>query len=520
MKVVPVLLAALGCSLVTSAAVVARSGEQAVDEGDAWCGHLQVGLAVSPLLDGRSRRLELWWDGARPRAGDWVGLFGADPAASGGLLAGPLFAVSAGARGSGWVTSEVHQPDLPASPGLATSGPQCLGAWVAYVAADNRSVLASSCLRTRPTWMAEMNATISSLKLQDIFLPGTHDSGSYNESPGKETLVARYTITQEEDTLDQLIYGIRYLDVRVGYYPYLNPQWWVNHWLFRIHPLQQLVDHVKRFVLATNEIVIFDVHEFPVGFGSNLMVHALLEGYLQEQLGSLATPKALSWKSTLGEVWGSGRRLIVSYNQQHLVDGSTWLWPAVAQQWGNVDTLDKLHDYLAFVMNKQFHNIAWAAMAELTASADHVIYDTLGGLRKMADSVNRNVTVWYKGSWGKTVNIVAVDFFRGTGIVDAAIQWNERRGSNASCPRWAPPSSRSRRGPILAAPRWVPPVSRSRGQAVEAWDTIDFLEHLGLQPLPRWLATWWHIIVLSSPVWMQCQRAVANQMQEPQAANK
>lgn len=74
---------------------------------------------------------------------------------------------------------------------------------------------------------------------------------------------------------------------------------------------------------------------------------------------------------------------------------------------------------------------AWSAMAELTPTAWDVITDELGGLRKMADSVNRNVTGWYQGSWGQTANVVAVDFYRGADIVATAIQWNKMKISSA-----------------------------------------------------------------------------------------
>jgi hypothetical protein len=72
-------------------------------------------------------------------------------------------------------------------------------------------------------------------------------------------------------------------------------------------------------------------------------------------------------------------------------------------------------------------------MAELTPTALQVITDQLGGLRRMADMVNKNVTAWYRGAWGQTVNIVATDFFRGTGLVKAAIDWNNIRAQQLSC---------------------------------------------------------------------------------------
>nr|CAD7258556.1 unnamed protein product [Timema shepardi] len=70
---------------------------------------------------------------------------------------------------------------------------------------------------------------------------------------------------QEEDVLSQLIYGIRYLDLRVGYYPTRDPVWWVNHGVARLHPLREFIDDVKTFIQATDEIVILDAHEFPQG---------------------------------------------------------------------------------------------------------------------------------------------------------------------------------------------------------------------------------------------------------------
>jgi len=72
-------------------------------------------------------------------------------------------------------------------------------------------------------------------------------------------------------------------------------------------------------------------------------------------------------------------------------------------------------------------NSAWSAMAELTPTAWDVITDEMGGLRKMADSVNRKVSNWYQGRWGQSANVVAVDFLRGADLVATAIEWNKRK---------------------------------------------------------------------------------------------
>lgn len=61
------------------------------------------------------------------------------------------------------------------------------------------------------------------------------------------------------------MHGVRYLDIRVGYYRATEPQFWVNHGISRQQPLIKTLRQVRDFVLETNEIVIFDVQEFPVG---------------------------------------------------------------------------------------------------------------------------------------------------------------------------------------------------------------------------------------------------------------
>lgn len=68
-------------------------------------------------------------------------------------------------------------------------------------------------------------------------------------------------------------------------------------------------------------------------------------------------------------------------------------------------------------------------MAELTPNTWDVILNRLGSIRQMADKININVTNWYNSKWQHTANIVAVDFVRSSGIVETAIEWNERRNT-------------------------------------------------------------------------------------------
>lgn len=68
-----------------------------------------------------------------------------------------------------------------------------------------------------------------------------------------------------------------------------------------------------------------------------------------------------------------------------------------------------------------------ADMAELTPDTWGVILDKYGGLRKMADNVNWRISQLYRDELGATANIVAVDFIRGTSMMESAIAWNKRK---------------------------------------------------------------------------------------------
>lgn len=174
----------------------------------------------------------------------------------------------------------------------------------------------------------------------------------------------------------QLIYGIRYLDIRVAYYPQTSAIWWINHGVIRIVELQSVIDDVKKFLDNTNEIVIFDVQEFPVGrspknfipylevcnllfsfpnphvgFDTRLTVHKLLVNYLEEQFADYILPKSYGWSTTLDAIWDSGKRLIIGYDEKNVVPLYDTLWPCVTQQWGDVRSVSDLYNYLQTIEN-------------------------------------------------------------------------------------------------------------------------------------------------------------------------
>lgn len=66
-------------------------------------------------------------------------------------------------------------------------------------------------------------------------------------------------------------------------------------------------------------------------------------------------------------------------------------------------------------------------MAELTPTAWDVFSDKHSGLRQMADNTNFEVSRWYMEEWADVANVVAVDFVRGTNLMETSLFANARR---------------------------------------------------------------------------------------------
>lgn len=112
-----------------------------------------------------------------------------------------------------------------------------------------------------------------------------------------------------------------------------------------------------------------------------------------------------------------------------------FLWQSVRQRWGKVkEGADQLIKFLEDSRRNQSREFQtsrpFAEMAEMTPEAVDVFTNRLGGLRTMADSVNWPISKLYRSSFGANANIVAVDFYLETDIVQTAIDWNRKKFTN------------------------------------------------------------------------------------------
>lgn len=68
----------------------------------------------------------------------------------------------------------------------------------------------------------------------------------------------------------------------------------------------------------------------------------------------------------------------------------------------------------------------FALMAELTPQPIDLFFRT-NNLRKLANDVNRKLTMWFRDEWSREVNIVATDYFLGNDVINVAIEANINR---------------------------------------------------------------------------------------------
>lgn len=97
---------------------------------------------------------------------------------------------------NGWVTTELRFDDeFYKNVSIKT---RCYGYWAIYID-DNMNTLATTCISVQPTWMNDMRDHIRQFRFCNLFIIGSHDSGSYrlDYNPNHhETIVTKYSITQ------------------------------------------------------------------------------------------------------------------------------------------------------------------------------------------------------------------------------------------------------------------------------------------------------------------------------------
>lgn len=204
-------------------------------------------------------------------------------------------------------------------------------------------------------WMAQ-TPHIEHLRIDELILPGTHNSGSDKQSPN---IGVPQEYAQDVSPLDQLRNGIRALDLRVRFsddYPEGSPE---RFQLFHLTSSGRtvavdIVQRVREYYqelesggVVAREIVILDFHQFD---SFTPAAHEALQALLFDGLGARILPWTLG-ELSLDMIWRDhpGRNVIVAYNNDNAGQA---LWDGVDQRWPgenlfNTNTLKAFIDDVA-----------------------------------------------------------------------------------------------------------------------------------------------------------------------------
>lgn len=318
------------------------------------------------------------------------------------------------------------EPDFPGRWNKLDSGPDLDANCLPLVVESLRegSLVDRKCLEIQPTWMSRYGK----LRLGSLMIPGTHNSGSWR---GQPFLIKNYILCQDRNWWQQLVFGIRYFDVRVGIFE--NNEVYLTHSVARCTPFEDELDHVVAFLKKSpKEIVVLDFHSFDSPLNFTLDNHKHLLNIVKRKFAKFIYPRHELYYDegpTLDEVWASGGRVIISYNNRRIVNDNQWLWYEVSRDWPNVISTDKLQKYVHDKSSrKQYGNPMSVIMAELTPTKTYVLFHPTGSLRKLADEVNPHLGFWLRyQNRSDNINIIATDFFLGNDMVNLAVETNDRK---------------------------------------------------------------------------------------------
>jgi hypothetical protein len=271
--------------------------------------------------------------------------------------------------------------------------------------------------KPHPKWMEEISNCIEHKKIQQLAIPGTHDSCT---SQMDNRFLNRMLQCQNLSIDEQLDYGIRYFDLRFENCG-VTKGYKIHHGGYTSAcTLEHVLDAVVDFLNTnTKEIVIFKLTHFR-NFSSEDMEK--FTNRIFERCGSLLIPKT-HYNYKLLELWKINKRLIVLTSKPGKSD---LFWPInyIDNYWFDQNDINSLKELCDEAVNRSYECM-WVLQAILTPRKE--FYSFYMGVKGYSNLIEKQLSNWLT-EWSKSkINIVIVDFCECTNIVQDMIQLNKSR---------------------------------------------------------------------------------------------
>ena len=119
---------------------------------------------------------------------------------------------------------------------------------------------------------------------------------------GDDNWATSAVFAQEESLEQQLLFGVRGLDIRVGYYPTTDEKFWLVHGIIKTHPLTEGLQQIQNFLRNSNDIIYMSFWIFEQIWTDE--AHDELFLILEKYLGQWwVLPNEKQYDITLNEIW-------------------------------------------------------------------------------------------------------------------------------------------------------------------------------------------------------------------------
>ncbi|XP_041348061.1 PI-PLC X domain-containing protein 3-like [Gigantopelta aegis] len=298
-------------------------------------------------------------------------------------------------------------------------------------------------------WMAKLPQKLQNIPLNQLSIPGSHDSFSFgldrSSEIGPDTaqtirdlvkvfgamakdVIYRWSMTQSLTFTQQLNAGIRYFDLRISTRQTSSDIFFL-HCLFA-HKVEPCLQDINTFLEQhPKEIAILDFNHM---YGFNESTHQQMLTMIQGVFGSKLCPVQDMENLTLSQLWKDHLQVIAIYHQDDLPRECNNIWPktSVRSPWPNTTDVDQMIKFQeqVFAESHTCKDIFLVHQGVLTPDATYIMSRFTGSLR--TDLVAKAVPAFIK--WlqmkkadSKNLNICVIDYVEKEGFIGQVIEFNK-----------------------------------------------------------------------------------------------
>lgn len=301
------------------------------------------------------------------------------------------------------------------------------------------NIQASSCdaQGDYPNWMGSLYKQHTDVRLRDIAIPGTHDSGAFSIKSIKP--VEHVLVTQSRDLCQQAQDGIRYFDLRVRNSDDEN-QFYIVHNVAKGDELSLVIDPLYEFAKANpKEIIILDFQELndfedqgDIQRFNDYFLTKFADRIIPRSFGNNQfNAKNIRFK----DAWKMNRNIIVLTQDENVLASSDAYWRRsdnIDSPWANAANIDDLkHFQDQHIKVYQDSDNFYVSQMQMTFLGSGDYKQRFKSLKTMADTANSHLSEWmlsYEMEQGLSPNIIMVDYYeRGSNVVETSLLINKHR---------------------------------------------------------------------------------------------